>query len=98
MKRKQASAEALITAVSNGQIAEAEKLLATGIDVNEKVDGMTALHFVIASRTSFPGFKWLLEKSASLDERDKNGLTPLMTVCARSGRKATEMALALIEA
>jgi ankyrin repeat protein len=96
-KRKQL-AKALVAAVSNGQIEQAESLLAACVDINQKIDGMTLLHFVVASRSSMPGFRWLLAKGVDLDIIDDNGLTPLMTVCGRTGKKANEMALALINA
>lgn len=98
MQKKKPSAEALVAAVSNGKIADADELLVAGADLNQKVDGRTALHFVVSSRRSLPGFMWLLAKGASLDELDNNDLTPLMTVCGSPGSKAARMALALIEA
>jgi hypothetical protein len=63
MGKIKVAVEALVAAVSNGRLAEAERLLAAGIDVNQKIDGMSALHFVVTSRSSIPGFRWLVEKA-----------------------------------
>jgi ankyrin repeat protein len=98
MRKNTRAAEDLVAAVSNGRLSDASQLLTAGVDIDALVDGRTPLHYVVASRSSMKGFRWLLDQGASLDLRDSNDLTPLMTACGREGVTATEMALALIEA
>lgn len=98
MVKKTSAARELVAAVSSGDIEKADVLLSAGCNLNEKVDGMTALHFIVGSRASISGFRWLITNGAALNERDGNQLTPLMVVCGRKGTTAKRMALELIAA
>lgn len=66
--------------IFSGDFARAEGLLANGADVNAKLNGGTTLLHVAAYRRNIQAMKFLIERGANVNARDKRGDTPLYRV------------------
>ncbi len=98
--RAASAVDALSIAASNNRLAEIERLLADGVDVNGIASycGGTALH-TAAGLGVIDAVNFLLDAGADLNARDvKNDLTPLMSACSLGTVKGGKVALRLIEA
>lgn len=66
----------LVVAITKGEVEIVKKFIAYGADVNEMTNGKTPLMY--AARTNqLEITKFLVENGASLQIKDKNGLTAL---------------------
>lgn len=84
----------LHSAAQKGVVAEIEKLLARGADINTKnEDGQTPLLSAVANQEErSDAVKFLLNKGADANAKDKNGQTALM-LAARNGHSDSVVAL-----
>src|SRR5437588_10855748 len=70
----------LFEAVLRDDVAEIERLIATGVDVNEKTrDGFTVLNFACCNKEAI--VRILLQHGADPNIVNRSGLTPLKAAC-----------------
>jgi len=80
----------LLIAVSQGQVAYAEKLLKAGANVNTAHPPLQLTPLLAASELSFDMVKLLVARGAEVNVHDRDGLTPLMrAITLRDLRMAT---------
>jgi ankyrin repeat protein len=68
----------LLVAVSQGQVAYADKLMKAGASVNTPHPPLRLTPLLVASELSFDMVKLLVARGAEVNVHDRDGLTPLM--------------------
>lgn len=89
---KQQAQTDFIWSVKNGQADDVKRFIKEGINVNESVSGRPPMHHA-ADGGHVDILELLVESGANVDEKDKHGMTPLLSAIFEGHKDCVEYLL-----